>query len=71
MDTTGTLFMPPGQSTMAPQVDALFNFILIVAAIFFVVVVAIMVYFVWRYRRRGKEAWNNSTIAACNPCNGK
>ncbi len=55
MDTTGTLFMPPGESTVAPQVDALFNFILTVAAIFFVVVVVIMVYFVWRYRRRGKE----------------
>lgn len=47
--------MPPGQSTIAPEVDALFNFILTVSIILFLVVVTGMVYFVWRYRRRGKE----------------
>jgi cytochrome c oxidase subunit 2 len=55
MDTSGTLFMPPGQSTIAPEVDSLFNFILTVSIILFLVVVTGMVYFVWRYRRRGKE----------------
>ncbi len=47
--------MPPGQSTIAPEVDALFNFILYSAIVFFAIVVLTIVYFVIRYRRRGKE----------------
>lgn len=54
MDTAGTLFMPPGQSTIAPEVDALFNFILYASMVLFVIVVVGMVTFVVRYRRRGE-----------------
>lgn len=52
MDTTGTLFMPPGQSTIASDVDALFNFILYAGLAFFIIVVAGMIYFIIRYRHR-------------------
>lgn len=52
MDSSGTLFLPPGQSTIAPEVDALFNFILYVSIAFFVIVVGLMIYFIIRYRRR-------------------
>jgi cytochrome c oxidase subunit 2 len=55
MDTTGTLFMPPGSSTIAPDVDALFNFILYASVVFFVVVVTGVVVFARRYRRRGED----------------
>jgi len=55
MDSTGTLFLPPGQSTIAPEVDALFNFILYTGIILFTIVVVGMAIFVVRYRRRGKE----------------
>lgn len=37
---------------MAPEVDALFNFILYTSIVFFVIVVALMTYFVVKYRRR-------------------
>ncbi len=53
--------MPPGQSTIAPEVDALFNFILVVSIILFLVVSSGIVYFVWRYRRRGKEELTTGT----------
>jgi len=56
MDTTGTLFLPPGQSTIAPEVDALFNFILYAGTIFFVIVVGVMIYFAVKYRRQGADA---------------
>jgi cytochrome c oxidase subunit 2 len=55
MDTTGTLFMPPGQSTIAGDVDALFNFMLYASAIIFAIVIGGVGYFVWRYRARGKD----------------
>jgi cytochrome c oxidase subunit 2 len=61
MDTTGTLFMPPGQSTIAPEVDALFNFILYSSIVLFIIVVSGMGYFVMRYRRRGKEELTSGT----------
>jgi cytochrome c oxidase subunit 2 len=54
MDTTGTIFLPPGQSTVSGQVDSLFYFILYMSIFFFVIVVALSAYFVIRYRRRGK-----------------
>ncbi|GAB4315818.1 MAG: cytochrome c oxidase subunit II [Candidatus Zixiibacteriota bacterium] len=54
MDTLGTLFLPPGRSTTAADVDALFNFILIVATFFFVLIMGLVAYFAIRYRRRGE-----------------
>lgn len=52
MDTTGTLFLPPGGSTMAGDVDAVFNLILYVGIFFFVLVVGLAAFFVIKYRRR-------------------
>jgi cytochrome c oxidase subunit 2 len=54
MDTTGTLFMPPGQSTLSGEVDSLFYFIFYMSVFFFVLIVAGTIIFVCRYRRRGK-----------------
>ena len=52
MDTTGTIFLPAGQSTIAGEVDALFNFILYASIVLFLVVIILSAYFVFRYRRR-------------------
>jgi cytochrome c oxidase subunit II len=52
MDTTATGILPPPSSTLAPEVDALFNFVLIASIIFFLIVVVGMIIFVSRYRRR-------------------
>jgi cytochrome c oxidase subunit 2 len=55
MDTTGTLFLPPANSTIAPEVDALFQFVMIISIIFFIIVLFSALYFVIRYRRRGER----------------
>lgn len=55
MDTTGTLFLPSQGSTISGEVDALFNFILYTSIVFFIIVVFGAGYFVYRYRRRGKQ----------------
>lgn len=52
MDTTSTLWLPPQGSTLAGEVDPLFNFILWASTIMLLLVLALMVGFVWRYRRR-------------------
>lgn len=54
-DTTGTLFLPPQSSTIAGDVDALFNFVLYASVVFFLIVVLGAAYFVFRYRKRGKS----------------
>ncbi|MBD3169898.1 MAG: cytochrome c oxidase subunit II [candidate division Zixibacteria bacterium] len=54
MDTTGTLFMPSGASTISGEVDAVFNFILIAGSIIFAIVVGLIIFFSVRYRRRDK-----------------
>jgi cytochrome c oxidase subunit 2 len=53
MDTTGTLFMPPASSTVAPAVDTVFYTILAVSVFFFVLVVGVATIFTLKYRRRG------------------
>lgn len=55
MDTTATLFLPPSQSTIAPDVDALFYFILYASLGFLAIVVTGISVFVIRYRRRGGD----------------
>ncbi|MEW5702324.1 MAG: cytochrome c oxidase subunit II [Candidatus Zixiibacteriota bacterium] len=55
MDTTRTLFLPPGGSTVAPEVDALFNFLVYVAIAFFVLIMTMVIVFAVRYRRRGPQ----------------
>lgn len=47
--------MPPGKSTIASDVDALFNFILYGSMALFFIVVALMVYFIIRYRAKEKD----------------
>ncbi len=51
MDTSGTLFLPPGASTFAGDVDSLFYFIFYTAAVFFGIVVFGLIFFSLRYRR--------------------
>lgn len=51
----GTVWMPPQASTAAGQTDLVFYFIYWVTVFFFVLIVALMVYFVLRYRAR--RAW--------------
>ncbi|MBN1479918.1 cytochrome c oxidase subunit II [candidate division KSB1 bacterium] len=54
-DTTGTLFLPPQSSTLAGEVDALFNFVLYVSIVFFLIIVLGSAYFALRYRKRRTE----------------
>lgn len=55
MDEKGSLFMPAANSTIAGDVDALFNFILYASVAIFVIVVTVTVYFLFKYRRKGKR----------------
>ena len=48
----GTFWLPPEASTAAPNTDFVFYFIYWVSVFFFVLIVALMVYFVLRYRQR-------------------
>lgn len=52
MDSTGTFFIPPGASTMAGHVDALFSFLFYASAVLFGIVVFGIVYFSLKYRHR-------------------
>lgn len=54
MDSTGTLFMPPGRSTIAGEVDTLFYFIFYTSVVFFAIVVFGITFFSIRYRRQRK-----------------
>ena len=55
MDSTGTFWLPPTSSTFAANVDSLFYFIYWVSVLIFVLVTAISIFFMIRYRRRGKR----------------
>lgn len=50
-----SLWHPPSASTMAPAVDAIFNFVNYVSYVFFIGVLAAMVYFIVKYRRRSAD----------------
>jgi cytochrome c oxidase subunit 2 len=50
-----TFWMPESASTVAPQVDGLFDFINIICYIFFVLVVAALIYFAVKYRQRAGQ----------------
>lgn len=52
MDKLGSYFLPPAKSTIASDIDALFNFVNLVSLILFLSILAAMIYFVIRYRRR-------------------
>lgn len=51
----GSFWMPPQASTVAPDVDGLFDFILWLSVFFFVLILGLTVWFVVRYRRRSAE----------------
>ncbi|MFN9076116.1 MAG: cytochrome c oxidase subunit II, partial [bacterium] len=50
-------WMPVGASNFAAEVDWVFHFINYINYFFFVLVVGIMVYFVWKYRQKGREVY--------------
>jgi len=53
----GGFWLPPAASTTAGEVDWLFKFIFVISCVFFLLIVALIVLFVVRYRRRpGREA---------------
>ena len=51
--TGGGFWFPESASTTAPDVDFAFDFITGISIFFFVLIVGVMVYFVFKYRRRG------------------
>lgn len=60
MDTTGTLFLPPAHSTLASEVDPLWGFLFWSSTIMFIIVMAMIAFFVVKYRRRGKDTLTTS-----------
>jgi cytochrome c oxidase subunit 2 len=50
----GSFWMPKASSTLAPQVDSAYGVVMSVSVVLFVLVVGAMLFFVLRYRRRGK-----------------
>ena len=48
----GDFWLPEAASTMAPEVDSLFNFVTVVSTILLVGVVAAILWFIYRYRRQ-------------------
>ncbi|MBN2328837.1 MAG: cytochrome c oxidase subunit II [Candidatus Omnitrophica bacterium] len=52
----GTFWMPPQASTLAPEVDWVFYLILWICIFFFVLIVALMTWFVLHYRKREGHA---------------
>lgn len=52
MRENGTLWLPDGASTIAPEIDWLFYFVVWTSTVLFIGVVAAMVYFAYRYRRQ-------------------
>lgn len=55
MAADNRLFMPPAASTVAPEVDNLYYFIHWVSVFFFVLIVALMLFFVYKYHRRSEQ----------------
>jgi cytochrome c oxidase subunit 2 len=49
---SGNFLLPPQKSTIASDIDALFNFINLVSAVILIGIVIAMVYFVWKYKRK-------------------
>ncbi len=46
------LWLPPQESTTAPEIDSVFHFILYASIVLTIIVTVAMVYFIWKYRRR-------------------
>jgi len=56
MDATGTTWLPPGSSTIAGDVDALFYFLVYASIVLFGIVLFSLILFTVRYRRRAGSA---------------
>jgi cytochrome c oxidase subunit 2 len=52
MGESGNLYMPPANSTIASEVDALFYFLFYTAIVLFFIVISSTAYFIIRYRRK-------------------
>jgi len=62
MASEGSFWFPPQVSTLAGEIDWLFNFIMWICVFFLVLTMGLMVAFVWTYRRRpGVEAEKTAT----------
>jgi len=55
MGESGSLYMPPANSTIASEVDALFYFIYYTAIVLFILVISSTAFFIFKYRRRGEK----------------
>lgn len=55
MEEKGTVWLPEGVSTLAPEIDSLFNFVNLVSLILFIGVVGGIIFFAFKYRRRSAE----------------
>lgn len=61
-NASGSFWMPPQASTIAGDVDALFDFIYYLNVFFFVAITAAVIYFAVRYRRRSDEQLATSQV---------
>ncbi|MFT5141715.1 MAG: cytochrome c oxidase subunit 2 [Rhodothermales bacterium] len=52
MGDKGTVWLPQAASTIAPEVDALFYFVFWTSVVLFAGVVAGIIYYAWKYRRK-------------------
>jgi len=59
MNSSGTFYLPAASSTMAPEVDALLQFIVVTSSILFAIVVFGSFYFAVRYRRRNRSEFTD------------
>jgi cytochrome c oxidase subunit 2 len=66
MDTTGSLLLPQGGSTIAGDVDKIFYFIVYASIVIFGIVLFGIIYFSIKYRLRGAESEDTTTGIAYN-----
>lgn len=64
VNTSGSTFwMPPQRSTIAGDVDVLFDFIYWLNVVFFLLIAFGTIYFVWKYRRKSEDQLATSQVA--------
>jgi cytochrome c oxidase subunit II len=54
MGESGSFWLPDAMSSLAPEVDSLFYFVTWASTVIFIAVIAAMIYFMIRYRRRSE-----------------
>src|SRR5438132_13674761 len=60
----GFQLVPDQASTVAPQVDAVFSFILAVSVFFSVLIAFLVIYFAVKYRRRSEDEFPQPTVGS-------